>query len=81
MSGKVPVERHYSVRSAALILDRSGDFVLDLIKKGVFSRVLDLGASRSAYRIPESELQAYIDANTIELKKPAGGAAGQNINI
>lgn len=75
------VERHYSVRSAAKIFDRSPDWVLDRIKAGDFSKILDLGGSRAAYRIPESEIQAFIEKKTIELEKPGAGTPGRNTNL
>ncbi len=80
MNAERAVERHYPVKSAAKIFDRSPDWVLDCIKAGKFSRILDLGGSRAAYRIPESEIRNYIEQNTIELKKPGVAAPGQNIN-
>ena len=62
------VQRLYSVKSAARILDRSEDYVLDRIKAGTFSRIVDLGGSRAAYRIPADELQSFIDSRTVEVK-------------
>lgn len=60
----IEVERQYSVKSAALILDVSPDYVEARIKDGSLPRRLDLGGSRAKYRIPASDLQAFIDART-----------------
>ncbi|QIK63799.1 hypothetical protein G7068_11835 [Leucobacter viscericola] len=71
------IERHYSVRSVAEIFDRSDDWVLDRIKAGEFPRLLDLGASRAAYRIPESVLKEYIKTRTVEIEVPGAGTPGE----
>lgn len=58
------VERQYSVKSAAVLLDVSPDYVEARIKDGSLPRRLDLGSTRAKYRIPASDLQAFIDART-----------------
>lgn len=60
----IGVERQYSVKSAAVILDVSPDYVEARIKDGSLPRRLDLGSTRAKYRIPASDLQAFIDART-----------------
>ena len=60
----IEVERQCSVKSVALILDVSADYVEDRIKDGSLPRRLDLGSTRAKYRIPASDLQAFIDART-----------------
>ena len=79
MAGKVlEVERQYSVKSAAAVLDASEDYVLARIKDGSLPRLVDLGSSRSKYRIPASDLQAFIDSRTSTAKKmPGVGAPGE----
>lgn len=70
MSVKVlEVERQYSVKSAAQILDTSEDYVLDRIKDGELPRIVDLGSSRAKYRIPASDLQRFIDSRTVTAGK------------
>lgn len=61
----VPPFRLYSTRSAAKLLDRSVDYVLDLIKSGQLNGVVDLGGSRAAYRIRADELQRFIESRTV----------------
>ena len=58
------VIRQYSVKSAAAILDTSEDYVLARIKDGSLPKIVDLGSSRSKYRIPADVLQAFIDSRT-----------------
>lgn len=72
------VERQYSVKSAAAILDTSEDYVLDRIKDGELPRIVDLGSTRSKYRIPASDLQRFIDRRTSDSRKPGAVTPGQN---
>lgn len=65
MATVLEVERQYSVKSAAVILDTSEDYVLDRIKDGSLPRIVDLGSSRAKYRIPASELQKFIDSRSV----------------
>ena len=65
MTRVIEVERQYSVKSAAKVLDTSEDYVLDRIKDGSLPRIVDLGSSRSKYRIPASDLQEFIDSRTV----------------
>ena len=60
----IEVERQYSVKSAAEILDTGEDFVLARIKDGSLPRIVDLGGRRAKYRIPASDLQRFIDSRT-----------------
>lgn len=60
----IEVERQYSVKSAAVLLDASPDYVEARIEDGSLPRRLDLGSTRAKYRIPASDLQAFIDART-----------------
>ncbi|WP_010156531.1 helix-turn-helix domain-containing protein [Leucobacter chromiiresistens] len=57
--------RHYSVKSAAALLDTSEDYVLARIKDGSLPRVVDLGGSRARYRIPIQALREFIDSRAI----------------
>jgi len=66
MATVLEVERQYSVRSAAAVLDTSEDYVLARIKDGSLPRIVDLGGARSKYRIPASDLQRFIDSRTVE---------------
>lgn len=79
MSAVLEVERQYSVKSAAAILDSSEDYVLARIKDGSLPRLVDLGSSRSKYRIPASDLQRFIDDRTTDSRKPVAATTGQNI--
>lgn len=78
MTRVIEVERQYSVKSAAQMLDTSEDYVLARIKDGSLPRIVDLGSSRSKLRIPASDLQRFIDSRTSDSRKPAVAAAGQN---
>lgn len=64
MARVIEVERQYSVKSAAEILDTSVDYVEDRIKDGSLPRIVDLGSTRAKYRIPASDLQRFIDSRT-----------------
>lgn len=81
MATVLEVERQYSVKSAAVILDTSEDYVLDRIKDGELPRIVDLGSSRSKYRIPASDLQRFIDSRTSSSKMPGAGTPGENRNL
>lgn len=61
----VPPFKLYSTRSTAKLLDRSIDYVLDLIKSGQIESVVDLGGTRAAYRIRADELQRFIEGRTV----------------
>lgn len=80
MATVLEVERQYSVTSAATVLDTSEDYVLARIKDGSLPRIVDLGSSRSKYRIPASDLQRFIDSRTSENKKPGALTPGQTKN-
>lgn len=81
MSIKVlEVERQYSVKSAADLLDVSTQYIYDRMDAGELPRRLDLGGGKAKYRIPASDLQAFIDARTSDSRKPGVAAPGQNTN-
>ena len=79
MTRVIEVERQYSVKTAAGILDSSEDYVLARIKDGSLPRIVDLGGTRSKYRIPASDLQRFIDNRTTDARKPGAVTPGQNI--
>lgn len=79
MTRVIEVERQYSVKSAAVILEASEDYVLARIKDGELPRIVDLGSTRAKYRIPASDLQRFIDNRTTDSRKPVAATTGQNI--
>lgn len=66
MARVIEVERQYSLKSAAEILETSVDYVEDRIKDGSLPRIVDLGSTRAKYRIPASDLQRFIDSRTAQ---------------
>lgn len=74
----IEVERQYSVKSAADLLDVSTQYIYDRMDDGELPRRLDLGGGKAKYRIPASDLQAFIDARTSDSRKPGAGTPGQN---
>lgn len=60
----VEVERQYSVKSVADLLEVSTQYIYDRMDDGELPRRLDLGGGKAKYRIPASDLQAFIDART-----------------
>lgn len=74
------VERQYSVKSAAELLDVSIDYVYARLEDGELPRLLDLGGGKAKYRIPASDLQRFIDSRTSS-KKPGAGTPGRNTNL
>jgi excisionase family DNA binding protein len=76
----VEVERQYSVKSAAELLDVSIDYVYARLEDGELPRRLDLGGGKAKYRIPASDLQRFIDSRTTS-RKPGAVTPGQNTNL
>lgn len=81
MTAVVAVERQYSVKDAAELLGVSTEYIYSRMKSGDLPRRLDLGGTRGKYRIPASDLQRFIDANTSDSRKPGAVTPGQNINL
>lgn len=74
------VERQYSVKAAADLLGVSVYYIYDRMEDGSLPRRLDLGGTRGKYRIPASDLQAFIDSRTSTAKKmPGVGAPGETV--
>lgn len=63
------VERQYSVKSAAELLEVSVQYIYDRIDDGELPRRLDLGGTKAKYRIPATDLQAFIDNRTSDWRK------------
>lgn len=68
MTRVIEVERQYSVKSAAELLDVSIDYIYARMEDGELPRRLDLGGGKAKYRIPASDLQRFIDSRTSEHK-------------
>lgn len=63
------VERQYSVKSAAELLDVSTQYIYDRMESGDLPRRLDLGGGKAKYRIPASDLQRFIDSRTSDSRE------------
>lgn len=63
------VERQYSVKSAADLLEVSVQYIYDRMDDGELPRRLDLGGGRGKYRIPATDLQTFIDNRTSDWRK------------
>lgn len=74
------VERQYSVKAAADLLGVSVQYIYDRMDDGGLPRRLDLGGTRAKYRIPASDLQAFIDSRTSS-KKPGAVTPGNDKNL
>lgn len=59
------LERHYTVAEVATALGKDASTIRRMVGRGDFPGTVDVGEGRTSYRIPESTINAYLDAHRV----------------